>query len=206
MPNTSASRSWAVWYDGNRTWISRTWTGHWNALGATHRYVLCRDGLQPCQNVQPSDGYVNFIMLNPSVSGQTNSSDNDPTVAECEKLARYWGYRKLIVTNLFALINPRPENLLNCQDPVGPCNDHYLVERAMRASLCVAAWGAKYGSYRSQDVWFRNACAQEGLELKILDFTENYQPMHPRYLSTRNIQFRQRFQNINSLRPYPLRG
>lgn len=206
MQNTSASRSWAVWYDENRnrTWISQASsqgaTSHWNARGATHRYVLCRDGLQPCQGVQRRDGYVNFIMLNPSDSGKTNSGDNDPTVAQCEKLARYWGYRKLIVTNLFALISPEPENLPTSQDPVGPCNDHYLVERAMRASLCVAAWGEKYGAYHSQDVWFRNACAQEGLELKILDFTKKYQPMHPGRLRKR---IRQRLQNVNSLQHYP---
>lgn len=203
MPNTSASRSWAVWYDENqnRTWRSST-NGQWDANGATHRYVLCRDGLRLHRSVQPRDGCVNFIMLNPSVSGRRNSGDNDRTVGNCEELARYWGYRKLIVTNLFALISPEPENLLNCQDPVGPCNDHYLVRTATRASLRVAAWGEKYGAYRSQDVWFRNACAQEGqegLELTILDFTKKYQPMHPRPLSKQSIrQF-----HISSLQCYP---
>ena len=201
MPNTSASRSWAVWYDGNRTWISRARsqgaTGHWNALGATHRYVLCRDGLQPCQDVQPSDGYVNFIMLNPSVSGRRNSGYNDRSVAKCEKLARYWGYRKLIVTNLFALIDPKPENLPTSQDPVGPRNDHYLVRVAKPASLCVAAWGEKYGAYHDRSVWFRHACNQNKLVLKIFGRTKFCQPKHPARLGI------QQFQNISSLPPYP---
>ena len=185
MPSISASRSWAVWYDGNRTWISRTWTGHWNANGATHRYVLCRDGLQPYQNVQPSDGYVNFVMLNPSDSGKTNPLHNDNTVAKCEKFARRWGYRKLIVTNLFALIDSEPKNLFNCQDPVGPRNNHHLVRVAKRASLRVAAWGwVAEGAcvYLDRSAWFRHACNREDLDLEILDRTKYSQPAHPLYL------------------------
>ena len=194
MPNTSASRSWAVWYDGNQncTWISRTWIGHWNALGATHRYVLCRDGLQPYQRVQPRDGCVNFIMLNPSDSGKTNPLHNDNTVAKCEKFARRWGYRKLIVTNLFAFIASNPQNLFNCQDPVGPRSNKHLIKVARHASLRVAAWGEKYGAYCDRSVWFRHACDQSGLDLKILDRTKYSQPAHPLYLP---------FQI--SLQPYP---
>lgn len=199
MPNTSASRSWAVWYNGNISWRSSV-NGQWNANGATHRYVLCRDDLPPCQGARRRYGFVNFIMLNPSDSGKMDPLHNDGTVANCEKLARKWGYTKLIVTNLFALIDSTPENLLTHHDSVGLHNNKHLVKVARHASLRVAAWGwgAKGACvYLDRSVWFRHVCDQNRLDLKILGRTQFSQPKHPARLSI------QRFQNISSLQGYP---
>ena len=68
----------------------------------TWRYLLRRD-------LGDGAGTLNFVMLNPSTADAVR---NDPTVARCVGFARRWGFRRLLVTNLFALRSPLPRALL----------------------------------------------------------------------------------------------
>ena len=57
-----------------------------------YRYTLVRE-------FGADDGTVLFILLNPSSADETK---NDPTVRRCMGYTKHWGYRRLIVANIFA--------------------------------------------------------------------------------------------------------
>ena len=99
----------------------------------TYRYRLYRTGI-PLEVA--NRGTANFIMLNPSTA---TAECNDDTVRNCERLARSWGYANLVVTNLFAYRDAKPDHLEDVPEPVGVDNDRHLVEAAREADLRVAA-------------------------------------------------------------------
>ena len=116
------------------------------------RYLLRRDlglGAGNCdgEGEGEEDGVVNFVMLNPSTADAVH---DDPTIRRCIGFARRWGYRELLVTNLFALRTPDPLVLRRAADPVGPENDRYLQEAAGAAGLVVVAWGM-HGALHGRD-------------------------------------------------------
>ena len=96
-----------------------------------YRYLLRR-------RVGDSSGRVLFIMLNPSRADETR---NDPTIRRCIGFARSWGYGRLEVVNLFALMSTDPKALLKADDPIGPDNDAAIQAALKVADTVVLAWG-----------------------------------------------------------------
>lgn len=85
--------------------------------------------------------YVLWIMLNPSTATELV---NDPTVGRCMSFTNRWGFRRLVVANLFGFRATKPRGLLKVEDPVGPDNDD-AIRRAATDPLCamtVFGWGA----------------------------------------------------------------
>lgn len=132
-----------------------------------YRYCLSRSWLL-------GEGTVLFIMLNPSTA---DAETDDPTIRRCIGFARRWGYRQLLVGNLFAWRATNPRELRRVSDPVGPENDHHLVEMSVGADAVIAAWGA-HGVYRNR--------SQHVLGLlrnpESLGLTKQGHPRHPLYL------------------------
>lgn len=96
-----------------------------------YRYLLRR-------RVGDSSGRVLFIMLNPSRADETR---NDATIRRCIGFARDWGYGRLEVVNLFALMSTDPRALLKADDPIGPGNDAAIQAALKVADTVVLAWG-----------------------------------------------------------------
>jgi hypothetical protein len=136
-----------------------------------HRYVLYRDFFKWTIN----ESCV-FIMLNPSVATEFIS---DPTVRRCEGFCRLWGYRRLVVLNIFALRSTDPKKLYTDPDPVGELNNIYLQNSSKGAGVIVCAWGV-HGKHlnRGQEV-LRMLVHKKPCYLKL---TKEGIPSHPLYL------------------------
>jgi len=149
-----------------------TWRGsaRFSPCGA-YRFTLNRAFAE-------GDGLVNFIMLNPSTADATA---NDPTVARCCRFATDWGYRRLVVTNLFALRATDPKELRFAADPVGTNNDQWIWTVANRADLVVAAWGV-HGAFNDRGPDVAEDLIDHGIELCALGVTKDGHPRHPLYL------------------------
>lgn len=132
-----------------------------------YRYTLWREWLL-------GEGYAMFIGLNPSTADELN---DDPTVRRCIGYAESWGFKGLMMTNIFAYRATDPVQMMRQFDPVGPANDAHLRLMAKNAGVVVAAWGA-HGIHMS-----RGSQVRRMLEpLHYLKFTKSGQPQHPLYL------------------------
>jgi len=123
-------------------------------------------------------GTVTFVMLNPSTA---DAVDDDATIRRCMGYARRWGYRHLMVVNLFAYRSTDPKALRRQEDPVGPKNDDYIEEAVKSSLLVVAAWGNNAvwsgpHSMRNKDVI---DIVTRHQALHCLGRTSQYQPKHP---------------------------
>ncbi len=141
-----------------------------------HRYRLSREWLIGA-------GSIAFIMLNPSTA---DASINDPTVKRCMGFAQDWGYKRLVVGNIFAFRTTQPYDLLRADDPIGPENDDHLIGIVEEANLVVCAWGG-HGMFHSRgDIVRRNisinAPDDKFRDLYALGFTKDRQPKHPLYV------------------------
>jgi hypothetical protein len=115
-----------------------------------------------------------FIGLNPSTADETN---DDPTVRRCINYAAGWGYRALIMTNIFAFRATDPYDMMMAEDPGGEDNDIWLKRAANEANMVVAAWGT-HGAYQA-----RGAAVSKMLNpLHVLRLTKDGHPAHPLYL------------------------
>lgn len=133
----------------------------------TYRYDLWRTWLG-------GEGYAMFVGLNPSTADETH---DDPTIRRCIAFAKAWGYAGMCMTNLFAFRATQPKDMMRSADPVGPQNDLVLMDRASRAGVIVAAWGAD-GDYKNRAWWVRTMLPK----LHYLRLTKGGQPGHPLYL------------------------
>ena len=98
------------------------------------------------------EGLLLFIGLNPS---RADGNRDDPTLRRLIGFARGWGYRELLVLNLFARISPSPAALRRVQDPVGARNDAVLEQWCSRWAQLPdwdlwCGWGVG-GSWRHRD-------------------------------------------------------
>lgn len=118
--------------------------------------------------------YAMFIGLNPSTADETN---DDPTVRRCIRFSKDWGYGALCMTNIFAYRATDPREMKAQSNPVGACNDSWLVEIWSRASIVIAAWGV-HGEFlgRDKEVFDRLP------NLHCLGTTKAGYPKHPLYL------------------------
>ena len=76
-----------------------------------------------CRSLEQGEGLLLFIGLNPS---RADGDRDDPTLRRLIGFARRWGYRELLVLNLFGRISPSPAALRRVKDPVGSRNDAVL--------------------------------------------------------------------------------
>lgn len=138
-----------------------------------YRYQLCRVW-------DPATYCCNFIMLNPSTADEVR---NDPTVERCERRARAWNYGGLLVTNIFAFRSTDPKLMKAAADPVGPNNDHAIIETAKESGIVICAWG-QHGKHngRSADVVRLLMRSGLGHKLHVLRMSASGEPWHPLYL------------------------
>jgi hypothetical protein len=142
-------------------------TGAVFSPGRRYRYALWR-------TLEAGRGTLVFIGLNPSAADERH---DDPTIRRCLGFAQTWGYRRLLVGNLFARCATRPERLRSSTAPVGLANDAWLERLAWEADRLVACWGT-YGAYRSRDRAF--AAGRENLYC--LRRNRDGSPAHPLYI------------------------
>ncbi|MEL7508454.1 MAG: DUF1643 domain-containing protein [Cyanobacteria bacterium J06633_23] len=138
-----------------------------------YRYYLTRTWPSTNPNRQ-----VTFIMLNPS---QANAEQDDPTIRACSQFARRWGYQQLNIVNLFAYRTPQPSTLKQIADPIGPNNDHYLLQATESANKVILAWG-NWGSLLKRDQTVVKLLNPYHKKLHCLMRNNSGQPRHPLYI------------------------
>ena len=116
-------------------------------------------------------------MLNPSTADAVR---DDPTIRRCIGFARAWGYRRLVVTNIFALRATLPSALRGAADPVGPRNDRYILRAARDADRVVCAWGV-HGALGNREA--EVLALLRDLALENLGLTQGGYPRHPLYVA-----------------------
>lgn len=138
-----------------------------------YRYRLERD-------VAPltGKGAVLFVMLNPSTADETK---DDATIRRCIGFAQSWGYRRLLVGNLFAARATKPESLRTMDDPIGLGNDDALCGLFRGADLIICAWGAHPMAGARADSFLR-AYVVSTCPLYCLGVTRDGFPRHPLYV------------------------
>ena len=122
-------------------------------------------------------GSVCFIMLNPSTADE---EVNDPTIRRCMGYAEDWGYRRLVVVNLFAYRATDPRELRKAPEPYGAENGFHLFRAAIGADLVVGAWGA-HGEWLNSGRNLMLGFRPRGITIKALGLTKRGQPVHPLY-------------------------
>lgn len=154
-----------------------------------YRYHLWREW-------ETGEGSITFIGLNPSTG---DGQQDDPTIRRLIGFAKAWGYRRLDLVNLFALVSPDPAALASDPDPIGRRNDQFL-RRVAGDGAVVFMWGAnRFARDRAAEV------AQRFSAARCFGLTKDGSPRHPLYLAkeTELIEFPQasnlRGQNPNDL-------
>ena len=137
-----------------------------------YRYVLRRSLGSVLRWYRP----MLFVMLNPSTA---DAEKDDPTIRRCIAFAKREGMTHLTVVNLFALRATDPKELTEHADPVGPENDHYLIEELRKhRQTAVAAWGA-------HDIpGHRFTKLMPFLPMLCLGRTKDGSPRHPLYVKS----------------------
>ncbi len=136
-----------------------------------HRTMLRREWIG-------SGGIVNWIMLNPSTA---DDHFDDPTIRKCRGFASRWGYRAMVVTNLFTFRATDPAELkamvkLDYSRAVGVA-DGPLIKASREASLVVAAWGIHGNTAgRAEDVLNR---VLPEVQMFCIGRTKANFPLHP---------------------------
>lgn len=140
----------------------------------SYRYVLRREW---------GDGKtVVFIGLNPSTADERF---DDPTVRRCIRFAQDWGFKRMVMANLFALRATDPRVMKRHDDPIGPDNNRVLQDLVAAAGLAVAAWGV-HGKHLQRDEAVRKMLPG----LSCLKLTKEGMPAHPLYLPATTRPFR----------------
>ncbi len=137
-----------------------------------YRYTLHRERSE-------GSGMINFLMLNPSTA---DLETNDPTVERCQRRAFQMGYKKVVVTNLFALRSTDPKKLYKTADPIGPDNDFHILRCAAVADMVICAWGT-HGDFKHRGYEVRLMLGKANIPLWCLKLTKTGIPAHPLYIS-----------------------
>jgi hypothetical protein len=121
-----------------------------------------------------------WCMLNPSTA-DSNIDDHDPTIKRCVGFSNQWGFKRLIVVNLYAYRATKPRDLegLSRDELEGPDNRDWLYYYATNPNVrgIVCAWGSH--RYRCIPVPIEISAARH---LWALSFTALGEPGHPLYL------------------------
>lgn len=150
----------------------------------------CRKWRYHLQQVwDPNRPNLLWLMLNPSTADETQ---NDPTVERCETRARMWKYGGVEIYNIFGFRATDPKNMKLQDDPVGPDNDKWMAEFAVKSqqTLAIAGWGNHGGhNNRNHDV-LKILRANNG-NVKALKINASGDPKHPLYVgySQRTVDY-----------------
>lgn len=147
-------------------------------MNATAIFSECRTFRYRLSRHWGGDGYLNFLMLNPSTADENT---NDPTIERCQRRAMALGYSGLVVTNLFAFRSTDPLGLHTVKDPIGPANDAHILAVARNADVVVAGWG-KHGGYYGRDFEVKQLLRDGGVSLHALRLNSDRSPEHPLYI------------------------
>jgi hypothetical protein len=79
-----------------------------------------------------------FVGLNPS---KADEHKNDMTITKCIGFAQRWGFDRIDMVNLFALVSTDPTKLISAVDRDGRHNDTHLACAFRDAARIVWAWG-----------------------------------------------------------------
>lgn len=110
------------------------------------------------------------IGLNPSNANETKP---DPTITNLIKMLRKLGYGGFYMTNLFAWISSKPEDLLTCADALGE-NENKLKEVEAICDDVIVCWGNfKQAEKRIMEVLPNYPFA------KCFGVTQSGKPFHP---------------------------
>lgn len=118
-------------------------------------------------------------MLNPSTADDVL---DDPTVRKCRGFSQRWGFRAMIVTNLFSFRATDPKELRTVAKrdyakAVGINDDGCIIKAAQSADLVIAAWGFHGDLYgRDKDVICR---VLPDTTLHCIGLTMHGMPVHP---------------------------
>jgi hypothetical protein len=132
-----------------------------------YRYLLTRG--------EAEGQTLGVVMLNPSTA---NAFKDDPTIRRVRKFGAAWGYKRILIGNLFALRSPHPRDLFGVDDPVGPQNDKFLARILNSSATTLVAWGrnALAPARARSVVGFAHA---HRIELVCLGTTKDGSPIHP---------------------------
>lgn len=124
-----------------------------------------------------------FVGLNPSTADE---HENDRTINRCIAFAKQWGFDGLVMLNLFAWCDTKPEDMFRAADPIGLYNDEVLQIVPALCGRTVLAWGAvatnkKLGVHANRCAIVRT-WMREYPEVFYLRLTKFGQPEHPLYL------------------------
>ncbi len=136
-----------------------------------YRYTLQRDWMF-------GSGLVNFLLLNPS---SATEEKNDPTIERCERRARRWGYKGLVITNLFAYRATDPNEMKRQADPIGEDNDDHILAEACFADKVICGWG-NHGAFRNRYKSVVEMLVSADIKLYAFTITNQCQPKHPLYI------------------------
>ena len=124
-------------------------------------------------------GWLVFVMLNPSTA---DGLANDATLRRCIGFAQAFGYKGVIVVNMFAARSRYPDALRDMDDPVGPENDEYITAACEMASRVVVAWGADRMTKRRWRTVIR-IIKDAGALPTCFGTTNRGEPLHPLYIA-----------------------
>lgn len=124
---------------------------------------------------------IMWIMMNPSVATEVG---DDRTVAKCQRYARAWGYGGIYVGNSFAYRCTDQRRLLEVTDPIGPKNDHYLLDMAQKADKIILAYGTPHAkALHQRGTNVAHLLQKAGYPITALRLSrKGGRPEHPLYL------------------------
>lgn len=119
-----------------------------------YRYRLERN-LEKTIGEPVASSTILWVMLNPSLAG---ADEDDATIRKVKGFSSRWGYRRIVVVNLFTLITPYPIELALDLELNGPQADKVFADAISEADRIVCAWGnppsKKVGvAARTADLW-----------------------------------------------------
>jgi len=119
---------------------------------------------------------LTFVMLNPSTA---NEETDDPTIRRCIALAKAWGYGRIHVVNLYALVSTNPAKLLSEPDSIGGVTNDYL--ECTDTDKVIVAWG-NHGANNQGRVDSVLKILTRFKDVYCLGKNKNGQPKHPLYV------------------------
>lgn len=118
---------------------------------------------------------IAWVLLNPA-TGDTEQRKR-PTLDRAITWSRQWQGTGILIVNLFAYRDTKPENLSTVADPVGPHSDEVLATVAASVPRVVAAWGGD-GALLGRSAQVRKLLG----ELSCLGTTAKGEARHPLYV------------------------
>lgn len=139
--------------------------------------------LSPCERYRYVLGrrwapgrHVCWIMLNPS---RADAVRDDATLTRCIGYSRSYGFKALVVVNLYAWRATDPRELATVDDPEGPDNNRIVLEQAAAAHTVIAAWGANRMARQLEPAWLSALSAAHITLHRVGPPTKDGHPPHP---------------------------